>query len=126
MHAMNDACAKGSRLCASHELPEGTSRGFDPRGTGRDTVFVVRSQGLFAYRNSCPHVPGAPMAWRKDRYLSGDGSRIVCSAHGAQFDIPTGACVLGPCRGESLTPVPIQEGQGEIRLVLDPMQETAA
>lgn len=45
------------------------------------------------------------MAWRKDAYLSGDRRHVVCSAHGAHFDIASGLCTLGPCVGESLTPV---------------------
>ena len=45
------------------------------------------------------------MAWRKDAYLNAAGDRIVCAAHGAQFEVDTGRCTLGPCLGESLTPV---------------------
>jgi nitrite reductase/ring-hydroxylating ferredoxin subunit len=57
------------------------------------------------------------MAWRKDAYLNGDRSRIVCSAHGAQFDIETGVCTLGPCLGQSLTSVLLEvDDSGAIRL----------
>lgn len=88
------------------EIADGRARGFDPSGTGRDTMFVVRQgQSLHAYRNACPHIDGAPMAWRKNAYLSGDQRRIVCHAHGAQFDIASGICVLGPCEGQTLKPV---------------------
>lgn len=90
------------------DLPDGGSRGFDPFEKGRNTMLVVRQgERVVAYRDSCPHIEGAPMAWRKDAYLSGDRSRIVCSAHGAQFDIATGVCTLGPCQGQSLTRVPL-------------------
>jgi len=95
-------------LCKADELPEGAARGFDPRGEGCDTIFVVRKEGrLHAYRDACPHYGDTPMAWRKDAYLDGAGSRIVCSAHGAQFRIDTGVCTLGPCLGQSLTRVPL-------------------
>ncbi|AOK19247.1 hypothetical protein WT26_25225 [Burkholderia cepacia] len=94
------------RLCNLHELPDRGSRGFDPHAIGRDMVLVVRDgASVYAYADSCPHHPGAPMAWRKDAYLNGDGTRIVCHGHGAQFDIATGACVLGPCLGQALTPL---------------------
>jgi len=93
------------RLCRAHELPEGSSRGFDPARTERDTMFVVRRDGLHAYLNACPHWANASMAWRKDAFLNADASRIVCAAHGAQFDISSGRCTLGPCIGESLTRV---------------------
>lgn len=45
------------------------------------------------------------MAWRKDAYLNRDGTRIVCHAHGAQFDPVTGVCLLGPCLGQALSAV---------------------
>ena len=107
-------------LCRVEDVPDGTSRGFDPWCERRDTVFVVRQgEALFAYRDACPHVDGAPMAWRKDAYLNGDGNHIVCHGHGALFDIATGVCVLGPCLGEALTPVQIDcSAKGELHLAV--------
>ena len=93
-------------LCQGIDIPDGASRGFDPLGEGRDTMFVVRRGGrVYGWRNACPHYGDTPMAWRKDAYLSADGTRIVCSAHGAQFVVETGVCTLGPCLGRSLIPV---------------------
>lgn len=118
------------RVGRAADLPDGSARGYDPTGAGRDTVFVVRHRGrLRAWRDACPHVDGAPMAWRKDAYLNHDGSRIVCHAHGAQFDIDTGRCRLGPCLGQGLTPVElIETPQGDIVLALppEPFQETTS
>jgi len=94
-------------LCRLDELPDNSARGFDPWGDGKDSVFAVRRAGrVHVYRNQCPHIDGAPLPWRKDAYLNGDGSRIVCSAHGAQFDIESGACLIGPCLGQSLQVLP--------------------
>jgi naringenin degradation protein FdeD len=113
-------------LCHLDELPDGDSRGFDPFKEGQDTVLVVRhGDQLHAYRDACPHHGGTPMAWRKNAYLNGDRSRIVCHAHGAQFDIATGVCTLGPCLGQALEPVPVVvTGDGEIHLVLKKYLET--
>jgi nitrite reductase/ring-hydroxylating ferredoxin subunit len=105
MHAPPEAVERLARLCRASDLPEGRSRGFDPTATGRDTLFVVRRNGVHAWRNACPHWADTPMAWRKDAYLNADATRIVCAAHGAQFEIATGLCTLGPCVGQSLTPV---------------------
>lgn len=86
------------------DLDDPGSRGFDPAGQGRDTLLLVRrGDEVFAYRDACPHYGGTPMAWRKDAYLNGDGTRIVCHAHGAQFDMATGECLTGPCLGQRLT-----------------------
>lgn len=43
------------------------------------------------------------MPWRRDAYLNSEGTRIVCHAHGAQFDVDTGACLQGPALGQSLS-----------------------
>lgn len=99
-------------LCSGAELDaiaEGRARGFDPRGRGQDSLFVVRHQGVLrAWRNACPHIDGAPMAWRKDAYTNAAGTHIVCAAHGARFAPDTGLCVQGPCVGRTLAPVRLE------------------
>jgi nitrite reductase/ring-hydroxylating ferredoxin subunit len=100
--------ADSTRLCHCDDVPENESRGFDPWDEGQDSVIVVRKHGSFhAWRDACPHFGGTPMAWRKDAYLNGDASKIVCAAHGAQFDIGSGVCTLGPCLGQALQAVGI-------------------
>jgi nitrite reductase/ring-hydroxylating ferredoxin subunit len=100
--------AAAVRLCHGEEIAEGAARGFGLGDDGEDTIFVVRTDGVLrGWRNACPHIDGAPMAWRKDAYLNAEGSRIVCSAHGAEFLPETGLCVSGPCLGRSLVSVPL-------------------
>jgi nitrite reductase/ring-hydroxylating ferredoxin subunit len=85
-------------LCALSDLPPGSARGFG-------AVFAVHTAaGVKVWRDRCPH-EGLPLPWRRDAYLSSDGGAIVCHAHGARFEPATGRCVMGPCLGESLTPV---------------------
>jgi nitrite reductase/ring-hydroxylating ferredoxin subunit len=99
------------RLCRIDEIPDGESRGFDPHSEGHDTMLVVRrGNALYAWRDACPHISGVPMAWRKDAYLNAARDRIVCSAHGALFDIATGLCTLGPCLGQSLEQMTVTVG----------------
>jgi nitrite reductase/ring-hydroxylating ferredoxin subunit len=96
-------------LCRLDEIVDGTARGFAIAGALRDTMFVVRrGDCVRGWLNACPHVDGAPLAWRKDAYLSGDGRAIVCYGHGAVFDMNTGVCTKGPCIGQSLTPVDLE------------------
>jgi nitrite reductase/ring-hydroxylating ferredoxin subunit len=95
-------------LCRHADVTEGESRGFDPLDEGRDTIFAVRKSGrLYAYRDACPHYGDTPMAWMKDRYVNADCTRIVCFAHGAEFDVTTGECQVGPCLGQRLEAVEI-------------------
>ena len=60
------------------------------------------------------------MAWRKNAFLNSARDRIVCSAHGALFDIVSGRCDLGPCLGQSLTSLRVTlAGDAAIYLELD-------
>jgi nitrite reductase/ring-hydroxylating ferredoxin subunit len=87
------------------DVTDGQSIGFAADANGQDTLFAVRrGERLYVYRNLCPH-QGGPLAWRKDRYLNQDGTRIVCFAHGAEFEIESGRCIRGPCLGQSLQAV---------------------
>lgn len=91
-------------VCRLDEIPDGGSRGFtvETQRGARDIFIVRRGDALFAYENSCPHV-GTPLDWVPDRFLSEDGSHIVCATHGAQFRIEDGMCFSGPCHGVPLT-----------------------
>ena len=104
-------------LCQMADLIDGRSRGFDPLGEGRDTMFIVRrGDQLFAWRNACPHYDHARMSWKKDEFLNADRSRIICGAHGALFEIDTGRCVHGPCLNQTLTPVALDVRDGLVYL----------
>jgi nitrite reductase/ring-hydroxylating ferredoxin subunit len=99
----------GPYLCHAGEVGEGEARGIDLHGEGVDSLFLVRFKSrLYAWRNACPHIDGAPMAWRKDAYMNPAGTHIVCHAHGALFQPDTGLCVQGACLGASLSPVAIE------------------
>lgn len=102
-------------------IPDGSARGFDPLQGGRDSVFVVRQgERLHGYYDRCPHEGATPMPYKKDKYLNKRGTRIVCYAHGAQFDIASGECLLGPCKGEYLQAVKLSVAEnGEIHTELD-------
>lgn len=97
-------------LCAASDLPEGMAKGFPALG-----MFIVRHAGqVYGWRDACPHYGDTPLAWRTDAYLNADASRIVCAAHGAQFLPDTGLCTLGPCLGQSLTPVTLTQTAGGV------------
>lgn len=117
---MNTALSSTTEpLCHVSELSDGQARGFWPDEDGQDRFFIVRHEGqVHAWRNSCPHVPGAPMAWKRHAYLSPDGQQVMCHAHGARFEPDTGLCVHGPCQGERLRRVRLSvDKDGLVRLV---------
>ncbi|MCZ6826998.1 MAG: Rieske (2Fe-2S) protein [Gammaproteobacteria bacterium] len=76
--------------------------------------FIIR-QGdeVYAYQNFCMHA-GHPLNWKPDGFLTGDGSQIICSSHGAIYEIESGECVAGPCPGRKLRPVEVEIRNGEV------------
>ncbi|MEX6503970.1 Rieske (2Fe-2S) protein [Pseudomonas zhanjiangensis] len=99
------------RLCATDELAEGHSRGFEIAG---GKLLAVRKDGrVFVYRNRCPH-RGIPLEWLPDQFLDHSASLIQCATHGALFLIDSGECVAGPCAGQSLEALSCAENDGAI------------
>jgi len=81
----------------------------------RQLLVVKRSGELFVYENSCPHTRESldPMGGS----VAGDGALLItCQRHAAEFLSHTGECVVGPCQGEFLTPVPFTLSNGDIYL----------
>lgn len=94
------------------DIPDGTAKGFPPPPGGLTGLFAVRAGAeAHVYVNSCPHI-GTPLEWVRDRFLSADGSRIVCATHGAEFRITDGECLRGPCFGERLEAVAVEIRDG--------------
>lgn len=84
---------------------------------GNIELFLLKQQDhIRAYLNNCPHL-GIPLNWQPDEFLSIDGTHIQCSTHGALFTLDDGHCITGPCTGQALTPLLIdQKDNGDICL----------
>lgn len=104
-------------LCRVDDIADPGAKGFSiGSGENRRDIFVVRAQGrIYGFVNSCPHI-GTPLDFLPDRFLTQDGAQILCSTHGARFEIATGRCVAGPCPGRFLPPVPVKVDKGLIYL----------
>ncbi|CAN7466737.1 Rieske 2Fe-2S domain-containing protein [Phenylobacterium sp. LjRoot225] len=107
--------APGERLCALAEIADPGARGFRFRQDSALFAGVVVRRGalLAGYVDVCPHA-GWPLAALDDRFLTRNGDHILCSGHGALFDLADGACVVGPCLGERLAPWPITLRGGDV------------
>ena len=91
-------------LCALADLKATNAKEiiFDKAGA-RFSVFVVKhQQDVLGYVNSCPHAR-LPLNWRDDQFFDVTGHYLYCTNHAATFDIASGQCVRGPCKGKSLT-----------------------
>ncbi len=104
-------------LCRLDDLAETGAKGVSlPEGRPAREAFVVRAEGdVYGYVNVCPHI-GTPLEFLPDRFLTRDRQQILCSTHGARFEIATGLCVAGPCRGRALRRLPVKIEDGLVVL----------
>jgi nitrite reductase/ring-hydroxylating ferredoxin subunit len=109
-------------LCASAALAErGRAQVFDVLLWGHPArAFALRYEGrAVAYLNRCAHVP-TELDWQEGEFMDAEGRWILCSVHGALYEPRNGHCVSGPCRGESLRPLAVEERDGRVRWWPDP------
>ena len=104
-----------SPLCALAAIEDPGAKEFVVEQDGvRLRIFVVRQGGeVFGYVNSCPHV-GAPLNMEDDKFLDIFKSGILCANHFALFEIESGYCVRGPCKGRSLQPFAVMVKGGMV------------
>jgi nitrite reductase/ring-hydroxylating ferredoxin subunit len=89
-------------LCHIDDLAENGGRRFEFDG---ERLFAVRRRGaVYVYRNVCPH-QGTPLDWKPNAFFDADGHFLKCSTHGALFEVTSGICIAGPCRGHALETV---------------------
>ena len=111
-------------ICSMSDIPSQKARGFhlariDENGIERPWPIVVVRWGkqVFGYLNKCPH-DGVNLDWERNQFLDPNyGVRLMCGKHGSLFEIGTGLCVEGPCKGEGLTPVPLAVIDNDICVV---------
>jgi nitrite reductase/ring-hydroxylating ferredoxin subunit len=103
-----------------NDIPSRKAQGFqlmrvEDDGTQRPWSIVVVRWGrqAFGYVNKCPH-DGVNLDWERNQFLDPNGIRLMCGKHGALFDLGTGVCVDGPCKGRSLVPVALAILDGDI------------
>lgn len=98
-------------------LPESGICALEGAIDGEPASIIVETAGsvVRAWRNECPH-QGRRLDYVPGKFLL-DGANLVCAAHGASFRRSDGLCVGGPCRGQSLQALAIEQlGDGSLRI----------
>ncbi len=110
-------------ICAADSIEPGGAKAFSlSRITETDEarpfpIVVVRTakNSYFGYVNTCPH-EGIWLNFGAGEFFSRDRAFLKCGRHGANFEIDTGLCVEGPCKGKSLEPIALAVIDGEVCL----------
>ncbi len=110
------ALRPGNSVCASNRLQEG-GRGvrFLIEHNGNiGPAFAVRHAGrALAYLNRCAHKL-VELDWQEGEFFDAEQRYLVCTTHGALYDPANGVCVSGPCRGATLTVIPVREADATV------------
>lgn len=110
-------------ICAASEIEKGDARAFSlsritDAGEARPLALVVvrtHRDEFFGYVNVCPH-KGSWLNFGDGSFFSRDRAFLQCGRHGALFEIDTGLCIAGECKGDSLEPVAIAVIGGDLCL----------
>ena len=104
-----------TQLCTLNDVPDGGSNGFVlDTDDGRCGLMVIRrGNGIVCYTNSCPHI-GTPLDMQPGKFLDRAKAHILCTTHGALFNIDDGLCIAGPCVDDHLTPIATEVRDGAV------------
>jgi len=105
-------------ICPSLALPErGTGVRFSIASSrGPIPAFVIRYRGkVQGYLNRCAHVR-VELDAQPGEFFDVSGLYLVCSTHGAAYVPESGFCVGGPCKGQRLTKLTVEEYDGGVYL----------
>lgn len=100
-------------ICRTSDLIENEARAF--RTPVGEVIVIYRDGQHYAYQNSCPHL-GINLEFNPDEFMDCEQHYLLCSNHGALFNVEDGLCVSGPCQGQSLLAVAIRIHQNDIVL----------
>lgn len=110
-------------VCAADRIEPGDAKAFslsrrDENGESRPFPIVVvrwHADDYYGYVNACPH-ESIWLNFGAGEFFSPDRAFLKCGRHGATFEVDTGLCVEGPCKGKSLEPLPLAVIDGEVCL----------
>ncbi len=103
-------------ICAAGELAEaGLGVRFQVEYFGEPApAFAVRKGGrVHGYLNRCAHV-AMELDWQAGVFFDSNGLDLLCSTHGAVYEASSGRCLGGPCNGNALVKLRIEERDGSV------------
>lgn len=105
----------GQALAAAGDVPDGGALVVSAQHEGAPISLILTRRGgaIHAFRNRCTHAD-YPLQRADGRVLVQEGRFLICGAHGASYELETGACAGGPCNGKGLTPIAIAVRDGDV------------
>jgi nitrite reductase/ring-hydroxylating ferredoxin subunit len=109
-HNGDNALQEGAVICSSKKIQEGKANCMEIISNHKAfPIILTRIDGeAYCYINACPH-QYLPLNYRSKGIISSDRNHLLCSAHGAIFDIKTGECQSHSI--DELDSIPVFEDQ---------------
>ena len=93
-------------ICQNGQIEDGDATGFllmriTSTGEPKPWPILITRKGnnFYGFENVCPHKEEQLDSNNPGSFLDEDGNFLTCQNHGAQFDLDTGKCFIGPCQG---------------------------
>jgi nitrite reductase/ring-hydroxylating ferredoxin subunit len=105
-------------ICLSAAVPELGRHRFRVlwRGEERGALLVRFGGVVYGWLNRCVHMP-RELDCESSRVFDDSGTMLRCSMHGITYRADTGECLSPICTGAALTPVRVEERDGQVWLV---------
>ncbi|QGM46371.1 Rieske (2Fe-2S) protein [Methylocystis heyeri] len=108
-------------ICRAIQIEDGQVSGFtlmraEPTGEPKPWRIMITRKGanVYGYENVCPHQGERLDGNNPGNFLDEDGNFIACSVHGAMFDLDSGECFIGPCKGKNLSQIQLVVDDGDV------------
>ena len=110
--------AKKSRLTHDYtrhidDIPGTRSQRIQVKG---EKLLVAKKKARCMFIATAAHT-GINLDWQPDDFMTFDNFYLLCSTHGAQFQIEDGFCISGPCKGQELKAIPFELVDGQVVLL---------
>ena len=109
----------GSRIAPVSEVPEETTLLFRVRAVDDDepkeAILFRDDEGVVSWLNYCQHYTHVKLD--KGSGAEMRNGELICTNHGAYFEVDSGQCTFGPCEGAFLNEIAVAVEDGVVYLV---------
>jgi len=114
--------SSASRIASVDDVPEETTFLFrvqaaDNGDDEKEAILVRDDEGIIGWLNYCQHYTHIKLD--KGSGAEMRNGEVICTNHGAYFEVDSGRCTFGPCEGAFLNELAVEVENEEVYLVDD-------
>jgi len=113
--------SSASRITSVDDVPSDTTLVYRLRPVDgeepREAILLRDEEGVVSWLNYCQHFTHIKLDKGSGAELR--NGEVICTNHGAYFEVDSGRCTYGPCEGAYLTEVEVAVDDGDVVLVDD-------